>query len=150
MKRTLKKTLGMRESMQGRNKHRKKDLVPKVWIQISLEKCGWPQLDDKKRKIWIALNQSWSTVAGQKYSPRVQADGYWCMKCWKSVVSGFCIGQTAVRWSLDCGQSWAQQGNVCSTGYPLVGKKKRERKPQQKQGEKALPSAVSLQCPLLT
>ena len=95
--------------MQGRNKHRKKDLVPKVWIQISLEKCGCSKLDGKNIYIyiyiWIALNQSWSTVAGQKYSPRVQADGYWCMKCWKSVVSGFCIGQTAVRWSLDWGQS---------------------------------------------
>lgn len=87
----------MRESMQGRNKNRKKDFIPKDWIQISLEKCGYSLLDGKYIYIWIALNQSWSTVAGQKYPPRVQADGYWCMKCWKSVVSGFCIGQTAVR-----------------------------------------------------
>lgn len=86
--------------MQGRNKNRKKDFIPKrldsdFTGKMWLLPIGWQK--KKKKKIWIALNQSQSAVAGQKYPPRVQADGYWCMKCWKSVVSGFCIGQTAVR-----------------------------------------------------
>ena len=41
--------------MQGRNKHRKKDLVPKVWIQISLEKCGCSKLDGKNIYIYIYI-----------------------------------------------------------------------------------------------
>ena len=76
IKRTLKKTLGVRKSMQGRNKLSRRGLLLKARDQTLLEKL-WLLPPDGREFYGLSWSRGGPESLGRKYPSRVQAGGCW-------------------------------------------------------------------------